>query len=197
MWLFLITLSILFLASLAGYIIIRVLTLNPGTDPTTGELLRQPGPALGSIDVPAGLWVSTAVMLISSYTIHHALRAVQAERLATFRKALVVTLALAVVFLIVQTPSLIQLLNRHNVHQDMLREQANLGLEPYGMVFFLIVVHALHLIGGIIPLAVITRNAFRDKYDHEFHGPVKYTTMYWHFLDVVWVCLFVAFMLVG
>jgi len=203
MWLFLATLSILFAASIAGYLIVRLVTLNPVTDPVTGEITRLAGPALGSIDIPLGLWVSTALMLASSVTIHRALRAVRQERQADFRRGLIATAVLAVVFLAVQMPSLIELLGEHQQYRLQLREQINLGeqarmgLQPYGMVFFLIVVHAAHLLGGIIPLGVITRNALRSHYDHESHNPVRYTAMYWHFLDAVWLTLFAMFLLVG
>lgn len=197
MWLFLITLSILFAASIVGYLVIRLTTLNAYTNPITGEVVRQAAPALGSIAVPPGLWVSTVVMLASSFTIHLAVRAIQQEKQEVFRRCLVVTAALAAMFLVIQTPSLWTLLNEHLAYQAQLREDATLGLLPYGMVFFLIVIHALHLVGGIIPLGVVTRNAFRHRYDHESYNGVKYVAMYWHFLDIVWLCLFAGFLLIG
>ena len=64
------------------------------------------------------------------------------------------------------------------------------GIYLYGLVFFLILVHGLHVMGGILPLVNITVKAHRGRYDHEHHGPVKYIAMYWHFLDGVWVTMF-------
>lgn len=197
MWLFLITLSILFLASMIGYLVIRLTTLNAYTNPVTGEVVRQAGPALGSIAVPPGLWVSTIVMLASSFTIHLAVRAIQQEKQLVFRRCLVVTAALAAMFLVIQVPSLLALLNEHLAFQEQRRLDTTLGMLPYGMVFFLIVVHAAHLIGGIIPLGVVTHQAWQHKYDHESHNGVKYVAMYWHFLDIVWLCLFAGFLLIG
>ncbi len=197
MWLFLLTLGILFTGSMVGYLVIRLTTLNAYTNPVTGEVVRQAAPALGSIAVPAGLWVSTVVMLASSFTIHLALRAIQHEKQEVFRRCLVVTAALAAMFLVIQTPSLLELLNEHLAYREQLREDTTLGLSPYGMVFFLIVVHAAHLVGGIVPLGVVTRNALNHKYDHESHNGVKYVAMYWHFLDIVWLCLFAGFLLIG
>jgi heme/copper-type cytochrome/quinol oxidase subunit 3 len=197
MWLFLIALGILFAASMVGYLVIRLVTLKAYVNPVTGETVRQAAPALGSIAVPAGLWVSTAVMLASSFTIHLAVRAIQQERQAVFRRCLAATLALAAMFLVIQVPSLWELLNEHLAYRESLRTDATLGLMPYGMVFFLIVIHALHLVGGLIPLGLVTHHAWQHRYDHESYGPVKYTAMYWHFLDVVWVCLFAGFLLIG
>jgi len=190
-------LGILFASSMVGYLVIRLVTLKPGLDPVTGTVVRQAGPALGTIQMPVGLWVSTVVILASSFSIHLALRAVRRERQAVFQRCLMVTVALAMMFLVVQVPSLWMLLQEHAAYRDQLREDATLGLLPYGMVFFLIIVHAAHLIGGMIPLGVITHNAWRSRYDHESHNPVKYLTMYWHFLDVVWLSLFAGLLLIG
>lgn len=197
MWLFLIALGILFASSMAGYVIIRLTTLDPVTHPVTGVVLRQAGPALGSVRMPPWLWLSTAVILVSSFTIQMALRAVRKERLAQLRKYLTATLVLAVLFLIVQTPSLIALLGEHQAHRLQLREEVSLALMPSGMIFFLIVLHGLHLIGGIIPLGIVTRNARLNRYDHESHNPVHYVAMYWHFLDAVWISLFAGLLLIG
>tara|TARA_R110002111_G_scaffold89454_3_gene139230 strand:- start:68 stop:742 length:675 start_codon:yes stop_codon:yes gene_type:complete len=197
MWLFLVTLGILFAASLFAYLFIRMQSLSAVTDPNTGDVIREAGPALGSITIPAGLWVSTMVMLASSLTIHLALRAVQQERLMVFRRCLWVTLALAALFLVIQTPSLMTLLSEHQAHQELRRDNLNLGAVPQGMIFFLIVIHALHLIGGLIPLGVVTFQASRSRYDHESYNPVRYVAMYWHFLDIVWLCLFFGLLLIG
>ncbi len=197
MWLFIVTLGILFAASLFAYLFIRLQSLSEVVDPVSGAVVRQAGPALGSIAIPSGLWVSTTVMLLSSLTIHLALRAVRQERLLVFRRCLLATLALAALFLVIQTPSLMSLLSEHLAHQELRRDDLNLGAVPQGMIFFLIVVHALHLVGGLIPLGIVTHHAWRGRYDHESCNPVKYVAMYWHFLDIVWLCLFFGLLLIG
>ncbi|MEX0652881.1 MAG: cytochrome c oxidase subunit 3 [Phycisphaeraceae bacterium] len=206
MTLFLLSLGILFSASMLLYVVFRLVT---------------PGPPLGSIALPAGLWVSTALILVSSYVIHRALQNVRHERQTRFRNALTVTLLLAVAFLVVQTPSMTALLRNHRqanaqyqqeqvAYEDALDAQraqqppgtildtADLPDRPvlplFGLVMFLILVHALHVLGGLIPLAVVTVKAHAGRYDHEHHGPVKYLTMYWHFLDGVWIVMFVLFL---
>jgi cytochrome c oxidase subunit III len=197
MWLFLISLGILFASSMVGYLVIRLTTLKPGFDPVTGEVVRQAGPALGTITMPPGLWVSTAVILASSFSIHLALRAVHRERQAVFQRCLVVTAALAVMFLVIQVPSLWAFLDEHRAYTDQAAQDRTIGLLPYGMVFFLIVVHAAHLLGGMIPLGIVTHHAWRSRYDHESHNPVRYLAMYWHFLDIVWLSLFAGLLLIG
>ena len=50
------------------------------------------------------------------------------------------------------------------------------------------------VVGGLIPLGIMSLRAFHDRYDHEVHYSVKYVAMYWHFLDGVWLVLFISFL---
>ena len=179
MWLFLATLTMLFAASMIGYGIVR--------------FKAHRTPAHEVLEVPWQLFtVSTLVILLSSFTLHQALSAVRREKQARLRRMLIATLALAGGFVIVQAPAMALLIGDHFDYR-----RANPG-EPsamFGLLFFLVLVHALHVIGGVIPLAVITARASKRAYDHEHYGPVRYITMYWHFLDGVWIFMFLTFLL--
>ncbi|QDU72680.1 cytochrome c oxidase subunit 3 [Mucisphaera calidilacus] len=199
MWLFLISLGMLFAASMLAYTIIRVNGMLEKTNYITGEPIPPAGPPWGSMTIPVGLWVSTAVILLSSFTIHRALTHIRLERQEAFCRAMWATLGLAVVFLLVQTPSLLALLGDHwdaiaqrqAVANGQMAAADTTSTNPlYGAVFVLILIHALHVIGGVVPLAIVTRDAHKRKYDHEHHAPVKHLAMYWHFLDAVWISMF-------
>ncbi|MCA9136479.1 MAG: cytochrome c oxidase subunit 3, partial [Planctomycetales bacterium] len=62
-----------------------------------------------------------------------------------------------------------------------------------GMVIVLAILHALHVLGGIIALGIVATRASVGSYDHERHWPVDFTAQYWHFLDLVWICMIVTF----
>jgi cytochrome c oxidase subunit 3 len=189
MSLFLVALGILFAASMLAYGLIRVIASRPVVNPLTQEAAPPAAPPLGAIDMPIGLWASTAIILLSSYTIHRALENVRLERQARFRKALLATVLLALAFLIVQAPSLGVLLADHLTPET--------GHKLYGAAIFLIIVHALHFVGGIIPLVFVTAQAHAHRYDHEHFGPVKLLTWYWHFLDIVWLTMFAILLILG
>jgi cytochrome c oxidase subunit 3 len=53
-----------------------------------------------------------------------------------------------------------------------------------------VLLHAAHVVGGIILLALVARKAFRGGYDHEHHLGVHHAALYWHFLDIVWLVMF-------
>lgn len=169
MWLFLAALGMLFAATMLLYVIVRATNDN--------------SPAFGTVSMPWELWISTALVLAASATIHLAVLRVRRERQSAFRGWMATTLGLAVLFCVVQTPALVGLFNRHEAN-------AGAGLRLYGLIFFLILVHALHVLGGIVYLLLVTANAYRGRYDHESHVGVKHAALYWHFLDVVWIVMF-------
>jgi len=176
MALFLAALAMLFAASLFGYAIIRFTSQN--------------APPVGAIEMPSGLIVSTGVILLSSLTMHRALSSVAHERQARFRQSLLMTLGLAALFVIVQAPSMYALLQKHGaVHEQ--------DIHLYGLIFMLILLHALHVVGGLIPMGVVTYKALKGRYDHEQYAGVKYVTMYWHFLDLIWVIMFATLLVLA
>src|SRR5690606_10952982 len=125
MLLFLATLTMLFIASMIGYAIIRVRMANPEAVPE--HLSVMP---LGSMRPPNLLFLSTAVILASSVTMHYALDKLRQDRPAAARKGLIATLLLAVGFVVVQAPAMTMLLRTH-------WNYAEGTTWVYGFVFFL------------------------------------------------------------
>jgi heme/copper-type cytochrome/quinol oxidase subunit 3 len=174
MLLFLASLSMLFLSGMLGYFVIRIRSSIPA-----GELHFSPM-----------LWISTAAIITSSITMSIAFKAVRRERLARFRTFLLITLALAILFVGIQTPALINLLHVHFALSEG-------GNKLYGMVFFLILLHAMHVLGGLIGLGGVVAGAFGNRYDHESYTSVQNVTWYWHFLDAVWLVMFLSMTALG
>jgi len=187
MALILLSLGMLFTASVVGYAAIRLRIANPPADPATGQP-DAPAMPLGAIELPPILWLSTALMVASSIALHWAGISVAIERLRNFRRGILLTLGIGLLFLAVQIPAMVNLARSQALETD---------LRLYNLAIVLIVLHGLHVIGGLIPLGVIARNAFRGKYDHEHNHPVTLFAMYWHFLLVVWVLMFSVMQFLG
>lgn len=187
MILIMLSLGMLFIASIIGYVVIRLRLANPPINPQTGEPIRQ-AVELGAINIPLFLWFSTALMVASSVALHWAGMSVAIERQRNFRRGMVLTLVLGVLFLAVQTPSMLALVQSQAISADV---------RLYNLALMLIILHGLHVIGGLIPLCVLTRNAFAGKYDHEHNHPITLFAMYWHFLLVVWIVMFSAMQYLG
>lgn len=58
-------------------------------------------------------------------------------------------------------------------------------------LYFLSFLHLLHMLGGIIYLIVVTTMAYRNKFSSANFLKIKLSTIYWHFLGVLWIYLFV------
>ncbi len=67
-----------------------------------------------------------------------------------------------------------------------------------GAVFFIMTgMHAFHVLTGVIFLSIVLRNGLRGLYSPEKHWAVKSATVYWHFIDVVWIFFYPALYLIG
>jgi cytochrome c oxidase subunit 3 len=72
------------------------------------------------------------------------------------------------------------------------------GEGTVGGVFYMMTgMHALHVLSGVIFLAVVYRNARKGLYTPERHFPVEACAVYWHFVDIVWVFFYPALYLIG
>lgn len=165
MRLFLIALGILFAAGLAGYTIIR--------------LRADTWPPPGSPELPAGLWVSTAILVVLSALLVAAVRSARARRTGETSRLLATASALGVAFLAAQCANWLRL-----------DESADRTMLVFGF-WMLTVLHALHVVGGLVPLAISTVRAGRGRYlaDPE---PVELVANYWHFLGATWLAIFAA-----
>ena len=140
LWLVLAALGMLFVSSMWLYILMRLHVF--------GRITNEP------IRMPVIAWGSTVVLLVGSFTAHRAVTAIRRERLGICLKYLYITSALAVLFLIVQSPCMAQVLGEHR----QLAAAAGVNKGPgefapvslYGLVFVLILLHALHVLGGIV-----------------------------------------------
>jgi cytochrome c oxidase subunit III len=70
--------------------------------------------------------------------------------------------------------------------------------EVFYFIYWLVTgIHALHLMVGIGAVGVIARRALRGEFSAAYHSPVRVVSIYWHFVDIVWIFLFVLIYLPG
>lgn len=172
-WLFLLSLLIFFLASLLLY---GVYAYWRRDDPQS------------QVPMPRAFLVSTVCLLAISGLVHAATRTVRRDRFTTTAWLLGVSAVAAIIFTVVQCFAMNRLLLGPATF-------AGPGKGLAGMVVVLAVLHALHVLGGIFALGIVAARSSAGLYDHERHWPVDFAAHYWHFLDIVWVCMIVAFWL--
>ncbi len=136
-------------------------------------------------DLPKVFWYSTIAILISSLTIHLAVKAFKNREMAKYRQLITVTTILGIAFIVLQIMGFYDL----NYRGIKLIGQ---GSNAAGSFLFVIAaLHMLHLVGGIVVLVVMFVKAFGGKSRNYSPVPVEMTATYWHFVDVLWIYLFV------
>lgn len=171
---FLVSLSMLFAASLVAFVVIRI----------KAQTWRPEGAGLPW----AGLMISTLLVAGCSVTVQRALGAIRRGDQIGLRRNLLATVGFAVFYVIAQSFNWWRM-----AQDDLLYGTGNL----YGFSFYMLtVLHALHVFGGIVSLVVVLELARRGKYSWAAHAGVRQNTIYWHFLGVVW-CVLLAVLAVG
>lgn len=144
---------------------------------------HQPWPPRGFPALPSSLWLSTLAIVFSSITIHGAVLAAQRDDTVGLRRNLVATLILGIGFLGLQVYAWHKIWTQVAVEAD----RASSYLK---MFYVLTGLHAVHVLGGLVPLVIVTLNAYRDMYGRKKNAGIRYTATYWHFLDAVWCVVF-------
>ena len=142
-------------------------------------------------DLPNLFWFSTLVILVSSFTIQMAVKKAKAGEMAQYRGFLSVTAILGLTFIILQIRGF-QALELNNV--------ALTGARSNSAGSFLLVIaglHLLHLVGGVIAIAVISLKALAAKSSTNQVLSVELVASYWHFVDILWIYLFVFLNWIG
>lgn len=138
--------------------------------------------------MPPILWLNTAVLLASSVVLDLARRALKSARREAFNRWWTAGTVLGALFLIGQYLAWRQL-NARGIY---------LASNPSSSFFFLLTcAHAVHLIGGMAALAYVDVQAIRFRLGPGKRTAVEVSTLFWHFLDGLWLCLMVLFFVWG
>ncbi|WP_100638897.1 cytochrome c oxidase subunit 3 [Marinobacter salexigens] len=154
----------------------------------TWPLINNPDPeAFPAPKSVIGAWglplVNTILLVTSSFTItvaHHAIKADNRKKLKIWLGA---TIVLALVFLFFQAEEYM------HAYQDL-----NLTLQSgiYGSTFFMLTgFHGFHVMLGTLMLIIMFIRIQKGHFTADNHFGFEATSWYWHFVDVVWLGLFV------
>lgn len=126
---------------------------------------------------------NTLILMTSSVTVHFAHTALKAENRKGLIQWLSVTVALGVIFLFLQVFEYYEAYAHYGLTLDS-------GI--YGSTFFLLTgFHGFHVTLGTFMLAVMLARAIKGHFKPDDHFGFEAASWYWHFVDVVWVGLFI------
>jgi cytochrome c oxidase subunit 3 len=154
---------------------------------TSAYIVKREQPGWIGFSMPVIFWYSTGVMLLSSIVMQLSLAAFKNRDMGKYRNLIAITTGLGILFIVLQVIGYWQL-NRMGVKVE----------GSGGGVFFIIIfgLHALHVLGGIITLLVLFFRALSSRVRNYNTVPVEVAATYWHFVDLLWVYLFVFFILI-
>jgi cytochrome c oxidase subunit 3 len=124
---------------------------------------------------------ATVLLILSSFTCQVGVWAIRRNDRRGLTRALAITVILGVTFLIMQAIDYTQL------YADGVRLDAGtFGTTYYTLTGF----HGAHVLGGVLMLSVCLYRSMSGQFSSRHHDMVEATSMYWHFVDVVWILLF-------
>ncbi len=124
---------------------------------------------------------ATVLLILSSFTCQFAVWAIRKGDRTGFLRNIGVTFVIAIVFLIMQATDYVLLYE----------EGITLSMGPFGTTYFTLTgFHGAHVFGGAIMLGVVLYRGLAGQFSARHHDAVEAVSLYWHFVDVVWILLF-------
>jgi cytochrome c oxidase subunit 3 len=128
--------------------------------------------------------VATAILLLSSLTMQWGTSRIRKGDRTGLNRAVAVTLVLGVIFLAIQL---------YDYYELITVEHFGIDSGVYGTLFYTMTgFHGAHVLGGVVGLAVILSRGVAGQFTRRHHVAVEAVHYYWHFVDVVWVFLFLT-----
>ncbi len=163
---FLLSESVIFLSFFLGYIAYKLTTPNWLPPGVSGLEIKEPA-------------INTVILVSSSFVIYLAEHALSRHHLMRFRLFLLATMAMGTYFLVGQA-----------TEWSSLSFSFTSGV--FGGMFYLLTgFHGLHVFTGILLQTIILARSFIPGNYNSSHFGVNATSLFWHFVDVIWIILFV------
>lgn len=153
-------------------------------------VVRSAGSNWSMVKLPLVFLISTAVILLSSFTLNNARIAFRHERFGNYRTNLATTLSLGILFMLLQGWG----------WRDLIRAGVRLEGNPAGGFIYIISgLHLLHILIGLILLGIVMseallRRPYVESFVYSVNPPnrlkIKLIILYWHFVDILWLGLF-------
>lgn len=148
---------------------------------TSAYIVRKMEGNWREFELPLVFYFSTAIIILSSVSMNMVLLNARKNKLALVKQYSIITLLLGLGFIACQTIGWKMLVN----------QGVYLSGSPSESFFYILTgLHIAHLFGGIIALIVVNAKAAMEKYNSQNTLGIELCASYWHFLDLLWVYLF-------
>jgi cytochrome c oxidase subunit 3 len=134
--------------------------------------------------LPTAFYFSSLAIILCSVSFHLAKKAIQKDNRKATNNFLLLTLILGISFVVLQFKGFGQIVDAGYYFTG---PESNIATT---FLYVIAVLHLAHLAGGLISLLIIIYNHFKQKYNSGQLLGIELGAMYWHFLDFLWICLF-------
>ncbi|PSL29313.1 cytochrome c oxidase subunit 3 [Dyadobacter jiangsuensis] len=164
LWLFLVTIIMLFASQSSAYLVRRA----------EGNWLE--------FEMPQIFWYSTVVLLMSSVAMQWAYFSAKKDQFQQLKIAISITFVLGLIFLYMQFQG----------WKELVAMNVYFVGNPSGSFFYVFTgLHGFHIITGLIVLVFALVSAFKLNMHSKNLRRIQISATYWHFLDILWLYLFV------
>lgn len=172
LWLFMVSVIMIFGALTSAYIVRRA----------EGNWL--------DFEMPTMFWITTAIILLSSITMHWAYLALKKDNFETAKVAMTITMVLGIAFLAGQFMGWKQL-----VENGIYLVSGESSGVSGSFLYIISGLHGVHVISAVIVLLVMLVLVFKFQVHAKNLNAIEMCTTYWHFLDGLWLYLFIFLLL--
>lgn len=168
MWLFMVTVFMVFAALSSAYIV------------------RRAEGNWAFFELPPLFWINTLVILISSATLHWAYLSAKRDNLESVKIATAITTILGLGFMVGQ----------YLAWSELVKNSIHLVGNPSGSFVYIISgLHGAHVLGGVVYLLILLSATQRGKVHSKSLNQIQMCATYWHFLGGLWLYLFLFLLL--
>ncbi|MBS1665762.1 MAG: cytochrome c oxidase subunit 3 [Bacteroidetes bacterium] len=154
---------------------------------TSAYIVKRQQPGWTDFEIPRVFWYSTAIILVSSLSMQAAVKSFKERAIVKYRNLILLTAVLGLVFITLQLLGF----------QQIWKSGVTFSGSGAGQFLYVIAgLHILHILGGIVTLLIMFFKAFSSKLKSYNAVPVEVASTYWHFVDFLWIYLFIFFLVI-
>jgi cytochrome c oxidase subunit 3 len=152
---------------------------------TSAYIVKRANTQWLEFQLPVVFWYSTLTIILSSVTMHLTIKSFKAREMSRYRILLGLTMLLGITFIV------LQFIGFGKIEEGgvpLFGYESNPSASFVGIIFGL---HGLHVIGGVVALIVLFLRAYVGNRKVYSSTGLEIMGTYWHFVDLLWVYLFI------
>lgn len=152
---------------------------------TSGFIVRKAQGSWLELPLPPLFYTSTVVILLSSLSLWLAVRSFKRRQMSLHKNMVSLTMLLGLLFAICQYFGFKELFEFTHWNNNV----------SFQYLLVIIGVHAVHVLGGVVALAIMFLRTFSKRVKLYSTAGLEIISTYWHFVDILWIYLFIFFLL--